>query len=201
VLELGRQLEVGAVIAISVAQLGSERSVVFEVWRTKDGAQLAKDATVLQAGAPLPASAVTALVKALASQFPAKAKPKPDAPLAEPVPAPVPTPLPAPPPPSKPQVIVDQPSQRPSPGHSHAPSFVTGGVAIAAAIASIAVGASALSARAQFTTTMTVNGQQVSPYSATQARALAQSANLQGGIAAGAAGVALAMGVVAVVLW
>jgi len=72
---------------------------------------------------------------------------------------------------------------------------------VAAAVASGALGGSALTARGHFYETMTVNGQTVWAHPASEAKAYADAANLQGGVAAGLAALACALGIAAVVVW
>jgi len=109
VLELARQLEVGAVVAISAAMLQGERSVVLEAWRAKDGTQIAKDAVVLPANAPLVPEHLRAVSRALAAAFPAVKREAPVA-VAEPV-----KPVAAPPvaEPVKPEVVKPPPEEPP----------------------------------------------------------------------------------------
>lgn len=197
VLELSKQLEVGAVVAISAAALQQERSVVLDALRL-DGTSIAKDAAVLKAGAPLLPEQLKAVSRALAALFPAKAvvtqPPKKDAPVAavekmtprSEEPAPRVELTPPPPPPAE---------------RSHAVGYVTGGLAVAAAVTSVALGVVAFGARSQATSSMTVNGEQVSSLPASRARELAGQANTLGAIAGGAAGVAVALGVVTVFTW
>ncbi len=197
VLELARQLEVGGIVAISAAALQQERSVVFEASRVADGSSLAKDAAVVKAGTPVLAEHLAAVSRALAAAFPRKA----DAPVVEKRADPV---APAPPPrPEKEKVVVDSQPPLPPPQaeHSHTATFVSGGLAVAAAVTAVVLGAVAMNARSQATGTMTVNGEQVSALPASRAKELAGQANGFGAAAAGVGGLALALGVVAVVTW
>ena len=203
VLELARQLEVGAVVAISAAALQQERSVALDAIRTEGGASMAKDAAVLKAGEPLLPESLKAIARALAAAFPARPAPvepppkKDDTPLAD-----TRTVTPGPAPKDEPRVVVDAPPPLPEPEPaSHAAAFVTGGFAVAAAVTAVALGAVALSMRSQATSTMTVNNEQVSPWSASRARELSGQANTFGAVAGGAAGLAVVLGVVAVVAW
>lgn len=196
VLELSKQLEVGALVAISAAALQQERSVVLDALRL-DGTSIAKDAAVLKAGAPLLPEQLKAVSRALAALFPAKPvaaePPKRDAPVVEQA-----TPV-APKneaPKSRVELTPPPPAER-----SHAVRYVTGGLAVAAAITAVALGAVAFSARSQATSTMSVNGEQVSSLPASRASELAGQANTFGAISGGAAGIAVALGLVAVITW
>lgn len=198
VLELAKQLEVGAVVAISAAALQQERSVVLDALRL-DGTSMAKDAAVLKAGAPLLPEQLMAVSRALAPLFPAKAAatepPKKDAPVAA-----LEKTTPVTPKPEAPASRVEL-TQPPPAERSHAVSYVTGGLAVAAAVTSVALGVVAFGARSQATSSMTVNGEQVSSLPASRAKELAGQANTLGAVAGGAAGVAVALGVVTVFTW
>jgi len=193
VLELAKQLEVGALVAISAAALQSERSVVFEAWRTADSTQLAKDAAVLKAGSPVVAEQLTAVARALSAAFGAKAA---DAPVAraEPVaPAPV-----APVPPAvQPRPELTEPPPAPPPERSHALSYATAALAVAAAAGAVGLGVAAANARSQ----VLANEGGVSMLRGSQAQALAGQHDVFAGVAGGLGAAALALGVVAVVAW
>ncbi|MBL8951501.1 MAG: hypothetical protein JNK82_12025 [Myxococcaceae bacterium] len=190
VLELAKQLEVGALVAISAAALQGERSVVLEAWRTADSTSLAKDAAVLKAGAPL--EQLTAVSAALAAAFPAK---RVDAPVArvEPVPPPTLAPAPAPVEPAKP-VVVEAPS--PAPERSHVITYVAAGLAAVAAGTAIALGVSAAEARARVR-----RGEPTSDLTGSQAQALVNQHNTLAPVAVGLGAATAAFGVIAVVTW
>jgi hypothetical protein len=199
VLELAKQLEVGAVVALSAAALQQERSVALDAIRVEGATSMARDAAVVKAGEPLPPDALQAIARALAAAFPARPAPveppKADAPVADTrtvTPSPAPNDLPA--------VVADAARPAPEPT-SHTATLVTSGFAVAAAVTAAALGAVALSMRSQSTATTTVNGEQVSALPASRAKELAGQANTFGAVAGGAAGLAVALGVVAVVAW
>ena len=199
VLELLKQAEFPAGVALSVSQLGADRSIALEALRVSDGSVVAKDAVVLKKDEPLPEAAVASLARELVKQWPAqKAEPAPVAvreppPPAKPVePPPVPAPVVEPPQPQ--HIVLDEVAPAPK---SHVPGIILTTAAVVAAGVAAGFAGGAFTARGQLM--QSSNG--LSPYSGSEATTLANAANQRGAIAGGAAGVAVALGVVAVIAW
>jgi hypothetical protein len=200
VLELASQLVVPSVVAVSVAQVGTDLSVHAELLSSAGGAKLADDTIV----APVKALAELANRFApFAQRVHAAMAPKKEVPVVakvEPAPKPVDAPvkapeaklMPAPPPP--PMVVSEAPSRT--------PALVAGGLGVIA----LGVGAgflvSALGDKSQVDASATnLQGVQTSVLSGSEAQALASSANgkLTAALISAAVGVAAAG--VAAVLW
>jgi hypothetical protein len=196
VLELLRQLGRPAGVAVSVSQLGGERSVALEAIRAKDGAVLAKEAAVLKKDEALDERAVASLASALIKQWPAAA-PVVEAPAPEPKPvALTPAPKPAEPAPA-PAPEVFAPAPEPIAPKSHVPGIVLTVAAVAAAGVAAGFLGGAFTARGQ----LLQSNAGRSPYTGSEAQQLADAANMRGGIAGGVAVLALALGITAVVIW
>jgi hypothetical protein len=195
VLELLRQLERPAGVAVSVSQLGGERSVALEAIRASDGAVLAKEAAVLKKDEALDERVVASLASALIKQWPAQA------PVVEPPPPPkpvalTPAPKPAEPAPA-PAPEVFAPAPEPNAPRSHVPGIVVTAAAVAAAGVAAGFLGGSFTARGQLLQTNAGR----SPYTGSEAQRLADAANMRGGIAGGAAVLALGLGITAVVIW
>lgn len=195
VVELGRQLGVSHVIAVSISQIGSDRSIAVELLDVEKGEVLEKDALIVGAGAALDADAVAGFggkVRARLAPAPVVAqKPEPKQELP-------PKLLPQEPPPGPPIAIVE-PAPEP---RSHTAQWVMGGAAVVAAGAAVALLVSGLSARSDATRTTTgPDGSPRSPYSASEALSKLHGSDTQLGIAAGAGAVALGLGAAVVITW
>jgi hypothetical protein len=200
VLELLRQLERPAGVALSISQVGSDRSVVLEALRASDGAMLAKDAAVLKAGDALDAAAIDSVAHALVKEWPAQ--PKVDVPVAQTEPPkPVEPQKPAEPAlvpkPAEPPVVV-APGLEPIPEpRSHAKQVVLVAASVVAAGVAAGFAAGAFSAKGQLAASQ--DGR--SPYMGSEGQKLANAANLRGTVAASVGGLAVVLAVGAVVTW
>jgi hypothetical protein len=205
VLELLRQAECPAGIALSVSQVGAETSVALEALRARDGSVLAKDAMILKRGETLDAASVTSIARVLAKAWPAQPKadaqvaagepaPRPVEPAPKPVePAPVLTPKPVEP---MAAAVVAQPEPATA-SRSHVGGIVTLAAAVVAAGVAAGFAGGAFSARGQ----LEQNNGALSPYRGSEAQMLANAANQRGAIAAGAGVLSAGLVVTAVVVW
>ncbi len=195
--ELGRQLQVGWVISLSLSQVGSDRSIAIELLRVSDGVVPEKEAIILATGANVTAEQLTGFAGRVRTQLGIS-----DKPVTEITPPPVVVVKPPPP-------VVTEPVQPPvvvapvaPPPKSHVTSFVLGGVALAALAVGTGLLVSGLTGReAAYATTQAPDGTLRSPYTASEVQRRAGASSVELGIAAGAAAVGLGLGVGAVIAW
>ncbi len=182
-----------------MSQVGQDRSVAFEAWRTKDGALIAKDAVVLKPDATLDAASMAPFARVLAKAYPLDAQP--DAaddpglkPLADGPPASL---APEPKVDTAQAGVVVAPAPGPAP-HSHVPGITLAIAAVAAASVAAAFGGSALGASER------LNGgtsSGISIYSGSDAQKLASASNQRATVSGIAAGATVLLAVGAVVVW
>lgn len=192
--ELGRQLQVGWVISLSLSQVGSDRSIALELQRVADGVVPEKEALILATGARLTADQLTGFAARVRTQLGLS-----DTPVAEVTPPPVVKPPPVviePPPPP----VVVAPAQPPAP-KSHVTSLVLAGAAVVALAVGTGLLISGLNGRAAAYATTEVDGTLRSPYTASEVQRRAGAASVELGVAGGAAAVGLGLGVGAVIAW
>jgi hypothetical protein len=195
VIELGRQLGVSHVIAVSISQIGSDRSIAVELLEVEKGDVLEKDAVIVGLGAALEADAVAAFgSKTRARLAPAVV----EAPKVEVPPEPKPEPKLVPKEPPPPAVVVE-PGPPPK---SHTPQLVLGAGAAVAAVAAVVLLASGFSARSDANRTTTApDGSLRSAYSGSEALSRLHSSDTQLGIAGGAGAIAVGLGAAVVITW
>jgi hypothetical protein len=193
--ELGRQLQVGWVISLSLSQVGSDRSIALELLRVADGVVPEKEAIILATGANVTADQLSGFATRVRAQLGIS-----DKPVAEITPPPV---VGVKPPvvtePLPPPVVVAPVTP---PAKSHVTSFVLGGVALAALAVGTGLLVSGLTGReAAYATTQAPDGTLRSPYTASEVQRRAGASSVELAIAGGAAAVGLGLGVGAVVAW
>jgi hypothetical protein len=198
VTELGRQVGVPFVIALSASRLGDDLSVALELIGVNDGVTLENDALVVS-GQLHPSAAQ---LRSFTSKVKARLAPAPvaDAPT---LPVVVATPS------VDPQVVLASPSVATLDTRSGAPRaergrvvpFVLGGAAVAAAGAGVALLVAGLNTRAEAYRTESVGGELRSPYPASEVTRRAAAGAVDLGVAGGLAALALGLGVGAAVTW
>lgn len=193
--ELGRQLGVTWVIALSLARVGADQSIGIELIKVSDGSVSEKEALVLPKGTTPSLAAFAGKLRAVVGEVAPTPAPEPDRPVAVVTPPkPELTPVVTPPP----QIIEPPPKTMP---RSHAPQFVMGGVAVASLVAGTALIISGASARSEAFRVIESNGVRQSPYSASEVRARAENGNVQLGIGGALGAVAVGLGATAVITW
>lgn len=195
--ELGRQLQVGWVISLSLAQVGSDRSIAIELLRVSDAVVSEKEAIILATGASVSAEQLSGFAARVRTQLGLT-----DKPVAEVTPPPVvkpPPPVVVEPPPPAPLPVVVAPVT--SPPKSHVTSYVLAGAGVAALAVATGLLVSGLNGRAAAYATTEVDGTLRSPYTASEVQRRAGAAGVELGFAGGAAAVGLGLGVGAVIAW
>jgi len=187
--ELGRQLEVGWLVLVSVSQIAQDQSLALELFNVGSAQVLERESVLLPRRGEVPA----AMLEDFAARVSARVLPA----LVEPKPVLIPEantllrPL-----------EVKQPVLPPPPPKSHAGGIVLGAVAVAALGAGVGLLVNGLSTQAKLKQgSPGEDGRVLSELSGSQAKALNDSASLQLGLAAGAGAVGLALGVSAVVVF
>ena len=186
--ELGRQLEVGWLVLVSVSQIAQDQSLALELFNVATAQVMERESVLLPRRGEVPA----AILDDFATRVSARVLPA----LVEPRPVLVPqvATLLRP-------VEVKQPVVPPPP-KSHVGGVVLGAVALAAIGAGVGLLVSGLGAQAKVKQgTAGDDGRVLSELSGSQAKALNDSATLQLGIAGGAGAVGLALGITAVIVW
>jgi hypothetical protein len=200
--ELGRQLGVAWLVSLSVAQVGSDRSVAVDLLEVASGNIAEREALILAPRVALAPDAFSAFAERVRQRLSPAAPPPPviDRPLVEaPPPPPLVTPPAAPAPaPAATTVVAEAPPAAPK---SRAAPVVLGIAAGAALVASGVLLASGLAARGEAYRTERVGAEERSPYSASEVQARAGAANGQLGVAGGVGAVALGLGVAMVLTW
>lgn len=201
--ELGRQLGVAWLVSLSVAQVGSDRSLALDLLQVSTGAIAEREAVILAPGATLAADAFSAFAERVRQRVAPAAAPPPvvDRPVVEAPPPP--PPLVSPPvvtPPASTAAVQVAPST-PEPPRSRAAPVVLGIAAGASLVAAGVLVASGLAARSEAYRTERVGDEQRSPYTASEVQARAGAANGQLGVAGGVGAVALGLGVAMVLTW
>lgn len=187
--ELGRELEVGWLVLVSVSQIAQDQSLALELFNVGSAQVLERESVLLPRRGEVPA----AMLEDFAARVSARVLPA----LVEPKPVLIPEvntllrPL-----------EVKQPVLPPPPPKSHAGGIVLGAVAVAALGAGVGLLVNGLSTQAKVKQGVPgEDGRVLSELSGAQAKALNDSAGLQLGLAAGAGALGLALGVTAVVVW
>lgn len=187
--ELGRQLQVGWLVLVSVSQIAQDQSLALELFNVASEQVLERESVLLPRRGEVP----PAMLEGFSTRVSARVLPA----LVEPKPVLVPevTTLLRP-------LEVKQPVLPPPPPKSHAGGIVLGVVAVAALGAGVGLLVNGLGTQAKLKQgTPGEDGRVLSELSGSQAKALNESAGLQLGLAAGAGAVGLALGVTAVVVW
>jgi len=196
VTELGRQLSVSHVIAVSISQIGADRSIAVELLEVESGAAVEKDALIVPLSASLAPDALAGFGARVKAQL-TPAKPPPDQPRVEPPPSElklVPVEPPVGPPPQLVQPVAAE--------KSHLTTWVLGGGAVVAVGVGVALLATGLSARSDAgKTTTAADGTLRSPYSGSEALSKAHSADAQLAFAGIAGAVGIGLGAGAVISW
>jgi hypothetical protein len=199
VLELLKQLECSAAVALSVSQVGQERSVAFEAWRTKDGALISKDAVVLKPDAMLDAASMGPFARVLAKAYPLETPPAAAGgselkPLAQTPPVAL---TPEPKVDTVPAAVVVAPAPAPAP-RSHVPGITLAVAAVAAASVAAAFGGAALTASERLNGGTSAG---ISIYQGSEAQKLASASNQRATVSGIAAGATVVLAVGAVLVW
>ena len=190
VTELGRQLAVPYVIALSLSQVGNDRSIALQLLRVADGVVLESEALILAPGANITADQLAGF----ASRVVAQLEPA-DRPVVEVPPPQVKDPIVKDPPP----LVVTAPV--PAPPKSHVSSFVLGGAGVVALAVATGLLVSGLNTRAEAYRTTEIDGIRRSPYAASEVQQRASSGGVQLGLAGGLAAAGLGLGAAAVITW
>lgn len=188
--ELGRQLEVGWLVLVSVSQIATDQSLALELFNVSSQEVLERESLLLPKRGEVPAAMLDNFAARVSTRvLPALVEPRP-------VDVPVVTTLLRP-------VEVKQPVLPPSPPpRSHAGGIVLGAVALAAIGAGVGLLVNGLGTRGKLLQgTPGEDGRLRSDVSSAQAKALNDSASLQLGLAGGAGALGLALGATAVIVW
>lgn len=186
--ELGRQLEVGWLVLVSVSQIAQDQSLALELFNVGSAQVLERESVLLPRRGEVPAAMLEDFAGRVSARvLPALVEPKPVLiPEVNTLLRPLEVKQPLPPPPPK----------------SHAGGIVLGAVAVAALGAGVGLLVNGLSTQAKVKQGAPgEDGRVLSELSGSQAKALNDSASLQLGLAAGAGAVGLALGVSAVVIF
>ncbi len=192
VTELGRQLQATYVIALSLSQVGSDRSIALELLRVSDGVVLEKEALILATGANVTADQLAGFSTRVLTQLGVS-----DKPVVEPPPVPVV---------KGPLVVVKEPAPVtlttiPPPPKSHVTSIVLGGAGVVALAVATGLLVSGLNGRAAaYATTAGPDGALRSPYSASEVQRRAGASGVELGVAGGLAAAGLGLGTAALLL-
>ncbi len=188
--DLGAKLKLENVIALTMSELGSDRSLTFEALKVSDGSLLARDVAVIEKGVGLTLDAVGQFIQKLRAALP---QPKTDAVAVMPAPSDVPAKTdvtPGAPPPT--MVVTNDASTR-------IPAYIAGGAGIAALIAGGICGAVALSSKGALESSV-IDGTN-STLTLPQATALRNQANTMATVSLTTLLVGGALAAATVVLW
>jgi hypothetical protein len=187
--ELGRQLEVGWLVLVSVSQIATDQSLALELFNVGTQEVLDRESLLLPKRGEVPAAMLDNFAARVSARvLPALVEPKP-------LDVPVVTTLLRP-------VEVKQPVLPPPPPSSHAGGIVLGAGALAAIGAGVGLLVNGLGTLGRLTHgTPGEDGRLRSDLSSSQAKALNDSASLQLGLAGGAGALGLALGATAVIVW
>lgn len=186
--ELGRQLATPYVIALSLSQVESDRSLALELLRVSDGVVLETEAIILSTGANLTAGQLAGFAERVLKKLQ-------DRPVVETPPIVVVKPPVSEPPP----VVIVAPLAPPA--KSHAPSLLLGGAGVVALAVATGLLVSGLNTRADAYRTTEVEGTLRSPYAASEVQRRAAAGGAQLGVAGGLAAAGLGLGAAAVIQW
>jgi hypothetical protein len=186
--ELGRQLEVGWLVLVSVSQLGGDQSLALELFNVGSEQVLERDSLLLPKRGEVPTELLDGFAQRVSARvLPAVLTPKP---IEVPV---VPTLL---------RPLEVQRPVAPPPPKSHAAGIVLGVVAAAAIGAGVGLLVNGLNTQAKLTRgERGEDGLVRSDLTGSEAQSANSSATLQLGLAAGAGAAGLALGVTAIVVW
>ncbi|MCU0699117.1 MAG: hypothetical protein MUC96_21640 [Myxococcaceae bacterium] len=191
--ELGRQLQVEWVFAVSVTKVENDRSVGVELIHVTDGSSPEKDAVVLAPKADLTPDLLAAFAKRVLDRWSPRPSDTPAAVTVTPpaTPRPPPPDLPPPPPPPAPEAP-----------RSHLASWVLGGLGAAALVASGVFLASGLARWGSiYEPGVDAMNRRVSLLTFAEASARRDLANTDFTISGVLGGTALALGLAAVLTW
>lgn len=186
--ELGRQLEVGWLVLVSVSQLGGDQSLALELFNVGSEQVLERQSLLLPKRGEVPTEMLDGFAQRVSTRvLPAVLQPKPiDVPV-------VPTLL---------RPLEVQRPVAPPPPKSHAGGIVLGVVALAALGAGVGLLVNGLNTQARLSRgTPGEDGRIRSELTGSEAQSVNSSATLQLGLAAGAGAAGLALGVTAIVVW
>lgn len=188
--ELGRQLQVGWLVLVSVSQIASDQSLALELFNVSSERVLERESLLLPKRSEVPTAMLDDFAKRVSARLlPAVLEPKPiDVPV-------VPQTLLRP-------VEVKTPVLPPPPPKSHAGGIVLGAVALAAIGAGVGLLVNGLNTQAKLSQgTPGEDGRVRSELLGSEAKSLNDSASLQFGLAAGAGAAGLALGATAIIVW
>lgn len=190
--ELARQLEVEWVIALSFAQLGSDRSMAIELFKPADGVVVAKDALILGEAAFTPEQL---------APFAAKARAALGVPVAVSSDVPVaPPPPPSLEPPPPPPVLVVTPVPAPAP-RSHAVSFALGAGGVASLVTGAVLIITGVVDHADAVATQPSGSELRARYPADEVLRRANDADARTGVGVALSSLGLGLGTAAVLTW
>lgn len=187
--ELGRQLQVGWLVLVSVSQIAQDQSLALELFNVGSEQVLERESLLLPKRGEVP----TAMLDGFAARVSARVLPA----LVEPkkLDVPVVTTLLRP-------LEVKQPVLPPPPPKSHVGGMVLGAVALAAIGAGVGLLVNGLNTQARLKQgTPGEDGRIRSELSGAEASSLNDAASLQLGLAGGAGALGLALGVSAIIVW
>ena len=186
--ELGRQLDVGWLVLVSVSQIAQDQSLALELFNVGTAQVMDRESVLLPRRGEVPAAVLDDFAARVSARvLPALVEPKP-------VLVPQVTTLLRP-------IEVKQPVV-PPPQKSHVGGIVLGAVALAAIGAGVGLLVNALGTQAKVKQGVPgEDGRVLSELTGAQAKALNDSAALQLGIAGGAGALGLALGITAVIVW
>lgn len=186
--ELGRQLEVGWLVLVSVSQIAQDQSLALELFNVRSEQVLERESVLLPRRGEVPTTVLDGFAQRVSARvLPALVEPK----IIE---VPVVTTLLRP--------LEKPPAPPPPPPRSHAGGVVLGVVALAAIGAGVGLLVNGLNTQARLNQgTLGEDGRLRSELTGSEAKSLNDSASLQLGLAGGAGAVGLALGVSAVIVW
>lgn len=193
--EFGKQLKVSWLVLVSVSRVAGDRSLALELFDVADKSVADKESLILPKGTSLtreplddfaarlkarlaPAPPVTAELPADKTDAPLKPTLTPENTVTE-LPPPLPTPEPK----------------------GHAPSFILGGLGVAALGAAVALFVVGANTQGPVQGSAGADGRVRSTLTGSEAQAASAAASLQLGLGGAAAAVGLGLGTTAVVLW
>lgn len=203
--ELGRQLGVTHVVAVSVTQIGSDRSVGLELVLVADETVVEKDALIVAAKSPVTKEVMGGFSSRVAKRLGAPAEVTPPVPVAAKPVGPAPD-APTKEPETKvvtivPERVSNVPEVVEVKSKTRTTGIILAGVGVAAGVAAITLMAVAFGTRGNANQTEIVNGRVVSKLTASQAQALNDTSNAELAIAGGCALAGIGLGTGAILTW
>ncbi|MDP1828833.1 MAG: hypothetical protein Q8L48_36570 [Archangium sp.] len=195
--EFGKQLKVSWLILVSVSRVAGDRSLALELFEVAGRTVADRESFILPKGTALTRQPLEDFAGRLAARLapaPVTAELPPDSQLKTDTPVkPALTPG---------NTVTALPPPLPTPEpKGHAPSFILGGLGVAALGAAVALFVVGANTQAQVQGTAGADGRVRSTLTGSEAQAAAGAASLQLGLGGAAAAVGVGLGTTAVVLW